>query len=189
MDADERYKVYAVESKLHATLSDDYSLVGTVDLIWQDMEDGKFIPVDHKSSYNFWTDEQAAISGQFVKYAYLSKNMGLDIKGVMVNQVRTRPLKAPKPDALFQRAWVRPTDIKIRNVMAQHVEASEEIIAFRKTESRGVPLYDKYVCSGCAFLPLCDSDSNGAPIQYQIQADYQRRTGYGYNLTKVGVNV
>lgn len=188
MEYDQRYKVYAVETKLKFDLSNDYALVGTIDLIWQDMEDGLYIPVDHKSSYNFWTDEQASISGQFVKYSAILKSMGMQVKGVMVNQIRTRPLKDPAPTALYQRAWVRPTDIKIRKVMEQHVNASEEIMAFRVDPKPDtiIPIYDKYICSGCPFLPLCDSESNGAPIQYQIQADYQKRTGYGYNNSEVG---
>jgi hypothetical protein len=187
MDTDTRYRVHAVETKMKSDLSDDFALVGTVDLVWQDSVDGKYIMVDHKSSYNFWTDEQAAISGQFVKYAFLGKDAGLDVKGVMVNQLRTRPLKNPTADSLFLRAWVKPTDIRIRNVLAQHIQASDEIIYFRQDmiPSRAVPIYDKYICSGCPFLPLCDSESNGAPIQYQIQADYKTRTGYGYNPTEM----
>lgn len=186
METDERYEVYAVETKLKSDLSDEYALVGTVDLIWRDKEDGKYIMVDHKSSYNFWTDEQSSISGQFVKYVYLGKSLGLDVKGVMVNQLRTRPLKNPEMSALFLRAWVKPTDIKVRKVMEQHVFASEEIVAFRNADVQiAIPIYDKYICSNCPFLPLCDSDSNGAPLQYQIQADYKIRTGYGYNPAAV----
>lgn len=186
MEADDaRYRVHAVETKMKADLSDDFAMVGTVDLIWQDSVDGRYLMVDHKSSYNFWTDEQAAISGQFVKYAYLGRDAGLDVKGVMVNQIRTRPLKTPTAEMLFKRAWVLPSDIKIRNVMKQHIQASGEITEFRNAEAwkynAAVPIYDKYICSNCPFLPLCDSESNGAPIAYQIQADYRQRTGYGYN--------
>lgn len=176
----QRYKVYAVETKMKADLSDDFAMVGTVDLIWQDMTDGKFLMVDHKSSYNFWTDMQAGISGQFVKYVFLGKAAGLDIKGAMVNQIRTRELK--EGNELYRRAWVNPSEVKIRNVMASHVVASQEIVNFRENAhiDMAVPIYDKYGCSNCPFLPLCDSVSNGAPIQYQITADYQKRTSYGY---------
>lgn len=188
MEDDERYKVVAVETKMKLDLSEDYALVGTIDLVWQDMEDGLFIPVDHKSSYNFWTDEQASISGQFVKYAAILKAQGMNVKAVMVNQIRTRPLKDPAASALYQRAWVRPTEAKLRAVMQQHIGASEEIMEFRSKEDKSkiVPIFDKYICSNCPFLPLCDSDSNGAPIQYQISADYQKRTSYGYNNSEVG---
>jgi hypothetical protein len=183
MENDERYKVYAVETKMKLDLSDEFALVGTIDLVWQDMEDGKFIAVDHKSSYNFWTDEQASISGQFVKYVAILRSVGLDVKGAMVNQIRTRPLKDPAPTALYQRAWVLPKEPRLRSVLKQHMDAGTEIMAFRSGQSdiEIVPIFDKYICSNCPFLPLCDSESNGAPIAYQIQADYQKRTSYGYN--------
>lgn len=189
MKNDERYKVFAVETKLKLDMSDDFALVGTLDLVWQDLEDGYYIPVDHKSSYNFWSPDQAGISGQFIKYVAILRGMGLPVKNVMINQLRTRPLKNPTADQLFQRAWLFPTEARIKSVMAQHVRAGNEIMEFRALEDqeeRIIPIYDKYICSNCPFLSLCDSKSNGAPIEYQIRADYQKRTGYGYNNSELG---
>lgn len=181
LENDERYEVHGVETKLATPITDDYSIAGTIDLILRDREDGRFVLVDHKSSYNFWTEDQANMSGQFVKYVFLGMNANLDVKAVMINQLRTRELK-PGND-LFKRIFITPNESKVRAVMSQHITVSNEIIKFREQPDKSFtpPIFDKYICSNCAFLPLCDSDSSGAPIEYLIEAEYMKRTGYGYN--------
>lgn len=181
---DARYTVYAVESQMKADLTDDYALVGTIDLITQDNEDGRFLMWDHKSSYNFWTDSQAEIAGQFPKYVFLGRQAGLDVKGFIVNQIRTRKLKPG--NELFRRTRVNPTENFIRNVMKQQMKASEEITAYRNSGSDiedTTPRYDKYACAHCSFISICEAQSNGAPVKYIVASDFKKRdgSGYGYN--------
>jgi RecB family exonuclease len=183
MEADtDRYEIVAVETKFAVPMIEDvFSLAGTIDAIFLDKEDGTHVPVDHKSSYNFWTDEQAGISGQFVKYFYALGERGFNVKRFMINQLRTRELKPG--NELFRRSWVRPTDTRIRNVIAQHVQVGSEIMEYRRdpVKAAAIPIFDKYLCSNCPFLSLCDSDSNGAPIEYMIEAEFQKKQSYGYN--------
>jgi len=178
---DERYEVYAVETKLKAELSEDFALVGTVDLIWKDTETDKYYMVDHKSSYNFWSDEQSEIAAQFVKYVVLGREAGLDVAGVIVNQLRTRDLKPG--NELFRRTYVRPTEAKVRDVTRQHINASANIVEARENLSpeEFIPVFNKFICANCPFLSLCDTMSNGSNIDYAIQQDFKKRTGYGYN--------
>ena len=178
---DERYEVAAVETKYVAELSKEFSLVGTLDLLLKDKEDGRLVAVDHKSTYNFWTEDQATISGQFVKYIIILRTLGMDVKSLMVNQLRTRPVKNGD---LYRRIWVNPSDKRIAAVLRQHVLASKQIVSFRDSGAKKedtVPIYDKYICSNCPFLTLCDSDTEGVDISYQIEQNYQKRTTYGYN--------
>lgn len=178
---DDRYEVYAVETKLKIDLSEDYAMVGTIDLIWKDKETGKYWMVDHKSAYNFWTEEQAEMTGQFTKYVVLGRNAGLDVAGVIVNQLRTRELKPG--NELFRRIYIRPTEPKIRDVLKQHMNTSFEIMGSRNNipVEDYIPVFNKFICANCSFLSLCDTMSNGADIKYGIQQDYRKRTGYGYN--------
>lgn len=185
-EIDQRYEVIAVETKLIVPLIDDVlALAGTIDAIFQDKEDGTIIPVDHKSSYNFWTDAQLAIGGQFTKYVFGLRSRGYDIDRFMVNQIRTREMKAG--NEFFRRAWVRPSENKIRAVMAQHLMVGAEIIEFRQKAEKAdaIPIFDKYRCSNCPFLEICDSDSEGAPTEYLIEQGFQQRKNYGYQDDKV----
>jgi hypothetical protein len=183
---DERYEVVAVETKINIPMmegEDGFSLAGTIDAIWLDRETETHVPVDHKSSYNFWTDEQAQISGQFPKYMYALRERGFNVKNFMINQIRTREVKNGD---LFKRLYIRPSDTRIRNIIAQHVMVGSEIMEFRRNpiKEATIPIYDKYGCAHCPFLSLCDSDSEGAPTEYMIEAEFQVKKNYGYNMEK-----
>lgn len=178
---DDKYEVLSVESKYKLELSDAFALVGTLDLILRDLEDGRIVGVDHKSSYNFWTPEHAQTAAQFSKYIAIMRGLGMDVKSFMVNQIRTRPVKNGD---LYKREFVSPSDSRIKAVMDQHIKVSNEIMQFRgegAMKEQTIPVYDKFVCSNCPFYNLCDSDTEGVNIEYQIQQDFQLRKGYGYN--------
>lgn len=178
----ERYEVLAVETKFAVPMIDDvFALAGTIDVVFRDLEDGSVVPVDHKSSYNFWTDDQAASSGQFTKYIYAMRAQGHTVKRFMVNQLRTRDLKPG--NEIFRRTWVRPSDTRIRATIAQHVQVGSEIMEFRANpvKEAAIPIYDKYGCSNCPFFQLCDSDTEGASLDHLIASEYQKRVSYGYN--------
>lgn len=182
---DERYEVVAVETKMKADLSDDYAMVGTIDLVWKDLTDGMYVVVDHKSSYNFWTQDQADISSQFPKYAYILNRADMPVKQVIVNQLRTRKLK--EGNEIYRRTFVDINPHVVEAAVDQHVRASEEIVKWREEprKERLVPVFDKHTCKGCNFLTLCTTDLNSsANIKYAVQGDYKKRTGYGYNPTE-----
>lgn len=179
-DDDDRYEVLAVETKFAIPMG-NFALAGTIDAILRDKEDGSIVPVDHKSSYNFWTDQQLAISGQFVKYLAAMRERGYETDRFMVNQIRTREMKPG--NELFKRAFVRPSDTRVKNVLHQHLAVGREIINFREKSLKddAIPIFDKFGCSNCSFLTLCDSDNEGAPIDYLIEQEYRKRQDYGYN--------
>lgn len=178
----DRYEVFAIESKFKAELTDEYALVGTLDLVLRDKQDGRYVGVDHKSSYNFWTADQAALDGQFTKYIFILRSMGLDVKSFMVNMIRTRKLKPG--NEFYRREFVVPTEVRMRNVMRQHFMAANRIMEFRAQgapKEETIPIYSKYNCGNCPFLAICDADTEGSPTQYVIESEYQKRQNYGYN--------
>jgi hypothetical protein len=177
----ERYEVVSIETKYALPLTDEYSLVGTLDLLLRDKWDGKLVAVDHKSTYNFWTDDQATIAGQFTKYLAILRGLGYDVKQLMVNQLRTRPVKNGD---LYQRAWVDPSNARLEAVLKQHIDTSNKIMDFRDAGARHedtTPIYDKYYCTNCSFLSLCNSDTEGQNLTFQIEQEFRKRTTYGYN--------
>ncbi len=181
-EQDTKYKVVAVETKYASELTEGIALPGTIDLIWQDLEDGKYVVVDHKSSYNFWSDEKVALSPQFPKYIFLLRNDGLDVKYAIINQLRTRSLKGG--GELYRRTYVKPTDVKIQNILRQHLMASREILNYRSsnpTEERTTQTLSPLVCGYCGFAALCESQLDGVNTDYLMQQNYMTRTSYGYN--------
>lgn len=181
-DDDLRYEVIGVETKFKVPIPEyGFNIVGTIDLVLRDMEDNKYIGVDHKSSYNFWTDDQIQVSGQFPKYMFGLRNRGFDVKSFMVNQIRTREFKSG--NELFRRTMIRPSDKRIAAVIQQHFNAGQQIMNYRADpdKNKTIPIYDKFLCANCPFFSLCDSDTEGAPIQHLIATDYQEHEDYGYN--------
>jgi hypothetical protein len=178
---DERYEIVSIETKYAFPLAEEYSLVGTLDLLLRDKWDGGLVAVDHKSTYNFWTEDQINLSGQFIKYLIILRGLGLDVRKLMVNQLRTRPVKNGD---VYQRGWANPSNDRVQAVLRQQIQASDKIMDFRDAGAKHddtTPIYDKYVCSNCPFLSLCNSDTEGLDLTFQINQEYQKRTGYGYN--------
>jgi hypothetical protein len=189
VEDNDRYEVVSIETKYALPLSDDYSLVGTLDLLLKDKWDNRLVAVDHKSTYNFWTDDQAGISGQFVKYIAILRGLGMDVKQLMINQLRTRPVKNGD---LYKRAWVEPSNKRLEAVLKQHIDTAEKIVEFRENgamHDATTPIYDKYICTNCPFLSLCNSDTEGLDLTFQIDQEYRQRTTYGYNAETESVNV
>lgn len=186
-EADEqRYEVIGVETEFNIPLTEDFSLVGRVDALFLDKEDGRFVAVDHKTSYNFWSEDQLQVSGQFVKYTAGLRDRGFDVKAFMVNQLRTRELKPG--NEIYRRAFVRPTDRRLRAVLDQHIRVGQEIVDFRAAadyapnpKELAYPIFDKHGCANCSFFALCDSDTEGAPTEHLIAQNYQVKKFYGYN--------
>lgn len=182
LEHDERYEIIGVETQFSIPVPEDsFNIVGTVDLFLKDKEDGRYIGVDHKSSYNFWTEAQAQVNAQFPKYMYGLMERGFDVKAFVINQIRTRELKSG--NELYRRMTVKPSESRLKAVMQQHLTAGREIMAFRADpdKDKAIPVYDKFVCANCPFFDLCDSDTEGAPLQYVIQNGYQLHKNYGYN--------
>lgn len=186
-EEDERFEVMAVETEFSVPIiegENGFALAGTIDVVFSDRETGDIIPVDHKSSYNFWTDDQASITGQFVKYVYALRAKGFNVDRFMINQLRTREVKNGD---LFRRMYVRPTEPRIRSVVAQHVNAGAEIMEFRKdpVKERTIPIYDKFGCSSCSFFQVCNSDAEGTSTDVLLATEFQTKQHYGYNKEKV----
>jgi len=179
---DEHYEIIGVEMQVVAQLTDSIGLPGTLDLVVRDRRTGLIYVWDHKSSYNFFSAEQLTLNGQFPKYVFLLRSQGMNVKGAVVNQLRTRQLKPG--NELYRREAVIPTDAKVRSVIRQHIQAGTEILNFRASEPEiqdTPPLLNKMVCGSCNFAQLCDYSMEGTPLEYAVQQDFQKKQSYGYN--------
>lgn len=161
----------------------DYSL--RLDLLVRVRSTGAVVLVDHKTAYNFWSQDDLSLNPQFPKYLGTLRANGVHVDYALLNQIRTRSLKNPDYSDLFQRTECRPSRAKVGNSLREQVIGSRQIVEHRNKplalrESSVVRVLNKQVCGWCSVKELCLSEFDGGDISTAIQANFKPRT-YGYN--------
>ena len=91
------YRVMAVEKKFALEYDPDtesqFNFI--IDLILEDPQ-GYYVIVDHKTTYDFYSDEAIEIQGQIPKYIGAMRGLGYKVGYGIYNQIRTRPLVGTK---------------------------------------------------------------------------------------------
>jgi hypothetical protein len=147
---------------------------------------GQMIVIDHKWIYRFHTADEIRMNAQIPKYLYTLQKSGFDVRYGILNEIRSRT-DIRDPFKLFNRAEVRPSQVRIANVMREQLRASE-IISRHLTEP--VAVYNenarrnisKRSCGICHFRGPCsmslderyDMESRMLAIEY-IGNDYGYR--------------
>jgi hypothetical protein len=176
---DKNFEIIGVEQIYIAQLSDDISIGITVDVVGRATDGqyaGETFVLDHKFTYNFWSPNRVSFSPQLVKYIYTLRANGLDVNRGLLNQLRYRQMK--NGNELFRRTPVAPSEIRINNVMSQHVAVSVEIFSIKKAyqeEARifePIKLLDGKTCENCIFVPICEAEINGKKTETTIKAHY-----------------
>jgi hypothetical protein len=181
------WEILEVESKHDLPMTDDFDMPLRLDLLVRIRSTKEIVLIDHKYTYDFWTEDDLALNPQFPKYVGALRNSDYPIAYCILNQIRTRHLKNPGADDLVRRSIQRPSNAKIRRALTEHIIASQQIAEFRSLapETRAqvaTRVLNKMVCRGCFVKSLCQAEFDGGDIQYLAQNDYKART-YGYNDT------
>jgi hypothetical protein len=179
------WEIIEVETKHLLPITDQFDMPMRLDLMVRDRRTGKLILIDHKYTYDFWTEDDLALNVQFPKYLGALRNEGYEIDHTILNQIRTRHLKAPGADDLVRRSIQRPSNAKIRRALKEHIITSQEITDYRNLPDEIRPevatrVFNKMVCRGCFVKSLCMAEFDGSDIEYIAQNNYKTRT-YGYN--------
>jgi hypothetical protein len=182
---DPDWEILGVETGYDLTLAEAYTYSLRLDLLVRVRSTGATVLVDHKTAYNFWTEDSLNLNPQFPKYIASLRANGINVDYAILNQIRTRSLKAPGPDDLYRRTKCVPSIAKLTNAMKEQIIASQRIVQHRELplevrNSTSLRTLNKMVCDGCRVKSLCMSEYDGGDISIQIQTDYQPRT-YGYN--------
>jgi hypothetical protein len=170
-------------------MNDDYMFDLKFDLFIQEINTGKYALVDHKTTYDFWHQDDVDLSAQFPKYIGTMRANGHKVDKVIINQLRTRSLKNPAYEDLFKRIDCVPSRAKIANLMREQIMVSEEIHKHRQLplEVRSATVtrvMNKQICKWCDSKPLCMSELDGGDITTAIATDYKQNT-YGRNNSPV----
>lgn len=177
--------IMEVEKGYDLEFTDEYQYALRLDLLVRSKSTGHVILVDHKTCYDFWTADDLDLNPQFPKYLGSLRSNGISVDKAMLNQIRTRKLKAPGPDDLFRRTIQVPSNAKIAESLKEQVIASQEIVAHRLLplevkKNTSLRVLNKQVCKYCNVRPLCMSEYDGGDITHMVANDYKART-YGYN--------
>lgn len=182
---DPNWRILHVEKSYDLAITPSYEYSLRLDLFVEDLTSGAHILVDHKTAYNFWKSDDLELSPQFPKYIGALRANGHRVDYAILNQLRTREIKAPTNDQLWQRTRFEPSKAKVANAFREHILTSEQIVKHRSLpmEARAntvTRVLNKQICQYCDMKPLCLSEYDGGDITHMLTNDFQPRT-YGYN--------
>lgn len=179
------WEILHVEEQFNVWLTQEFEFSMRLDLLIRDLSDGKIKVVDHKFVYDFWTMDKIKLSGQLPKYVGALRANNIKVDDAILNQIRYRKIKDPRPDQLLQQTPVSPSNARIVNNVRQQVIASQQIMEWKQLPlelrgKRALRVLNPMVCNGCPVKGLCMEELDGAPIEYLIASEYKKRE-YGYN--------
>jgi len=187
-------KILAVEEPFFIPIvQGSYWYGGKIDLLVEALQGhkkGQVLLIDHKTTYDFYTDNALKLNPQMPKYTAAVRFNGYPVDDAYLNQIRTRfsltqiPKKADSD--LFKRA---PTDItqpKVRSALHHQMVASEQIIAAYKKpltllEQECLPVQNNMVCKNCPFQEPCIRMEEGMSADKALGTGYVEKTS-GFQL-------
>lgn len=176
---DTQWEILEVEKKYQIPITADFIYAMKLDLLILDHADMKIKLVDHKSTYDFWSEDDFTLNAQFPKYIGALRFNGVHVDSVLVNQIRTRKLKQPTWETIFRRTPIKYHNTTIRQALREQIAASQEIVEYRAMseearKAKALRIANKFNCRGCGVRSLCTAEFNGADIEYLLASEYKR---------------
>jgi len=185
---DSDWEILGVENQHELDLGWGANYVMRYDLLVRIKSLNQIAIVDHKFVYDFWSNDDVALSPQFPKYMACLRGLGIDVKRCILNQLRYRPIKKENQtvDKLFNRAVQIPTVAKMQNALMEQRNATMEILAHRELPierrmEKTSANRNKITCRGCSVKELCLSQYDGGDVSYLIDTQFEVNEQYGYN--------
>jgi hypothetical protein len=175
------WRILAVEQEFNLVYDTDtestYPFV--VDLIVQDPE-GRYVVIDHKFVYDFYTPEQTDLQPQIPKYIGALRAMNYEIVYGAYNMIRTRKLKQPTPDAMQYFMILKPNSERVLNTFMEQLGVAAEIQALKELtiedqSKRAYRTANKMVCQSCSFRDICSTELIGGNTELMMKTEYKIR--------------
>lgn len=185
-------RILEVETDFYLPINKDYWYAMRLDLLVEALAGsrrGQVLLVDHKFTYDFYSEDDLKLNPQMPKYAIAVRNAGYPVRDAYINQIRTRfasHLVPNKSDEdLFRRASVNLTPERVKSALKHQMRMSERIIELRKMPLElqiedSVPVLNKMICRNCPFKNACQMVEDGMSVQRALGPEYKKRT-YGYS--------
>lgn len=184
-------EVLAVEEDFYMPTSPLYWYGMRLDLLVKVLvgeHKGHIMLVDHKFTYDFWSDDDLALNPQLPKYVPAVRLSGFPVHDAYINQIRwrfaTSKIDSKSNEDLFRMSPIGITQAQIRSAVMQQVILSERIV-HRNSEPEdeqfinAVPIRNKLICKSCPYRRPCIMMNNEEDISGLLLTSYRRRT-YGY---------
>jgi CRISPR/Cas system-associated exonuclease Cas4 (RecB family) len=180
---DANWEILAVEQDFQAEF-DGVPVAGRLDLLVRDKTTRDLVIVDHKFSYQSWSDNDVLINGQPYKYMALLRANGIKVSRMVYNIIKYR---AKTYSELVSRKPLVATVAEQDTAMRDHVFIAKEIMHARdlmdETDYRDTAprVLNKYSCNFCSFLTICKAEMSGrtSATEKMLALDYQDND-YGY---------
>jgi hypothetical protein len=163
---DEPWKILEVESShdmpiLENSIAIKYGL--RLDLLVEitaGRDKGQIVIVDHKFVYDFFTSRELEMNTQQVKYIKTLRANGIPVRKAILNQIRYRQLKSPKPGMLFRRSSIYTSEKEAERFLHEFKKVALEIdylsgLTEDEHKEASKMHIDKNTCGSCAYQPLC----------------------------------
>lgn len=176
-----KWRIMAVEQEFNLIYDTDTqsSYPFVVDLIVQDPE-GRYVVIDHKFVYDFYTPEQTDLQPQIPKYIGALRAMNYEVVYGAYNMLRTRKLKTPTPDATNYFMILKPNTDRVLNTFMEQLGVAAEIQALKELtieeqNKRAYRTANKMVCQSCSFRDICSTELIGGNTELMIKTEYKIR--------------
>ncbi len=173
------YEVLYVEEKFYLEISDDLTYPFTVDLIVRDSR-GAIVVVDHKTTYNFYTQEQIDLSPQLPKYIGGLRALGIRADYALYHQLKHRITAKSTTEDVIKLHRFEPSVKRIQTSFTEQIETARHIQQLRslpteEVDRLAIRTANNLVCNSCSFKELCINDLNGKSNDLLIEASFTSR--------------
>lgn len=175
------WTIMAVEAEFSLVYDEDKqsSYPFVVDMIVKDTE-GRFVVIDHKFVYDFYTPEQTDLQPQIPKYIGALRAMNHEIGYGAYNMLRTRKLKTPESSSMNYFMILKPNTDRVLNTFMEQLGVAAEIQALKElpVEQQSKIAYrtaNKMVCQSCSFRDICSTELMGGNTELMIKTEYKIR--------------
>lgn len=175
------WRILAVEAEFNLMYDEDTeaSYPFVVDLVVQDPE-GRYVVIDHKFVYDFYTPEQTDLQPQIPKYIGALRALGHEVEYGAYNMLRTRKLKEPTADSMSYFMILKPNNDRIVNTFMEQMNVATEIqllkgLELEEQDKRAYRTANKMVCQSCSFRDICSTELVGGNVELMKKTEYKIR--------------
>lgn len=175
------WTIMAVEAEFSLVYDEEKqsSYPFVVDMIVKDAE-GRFVVIDHKFVYDFYTPEQTDLQPQIPKYIGALRAMNYEIGYGAYNMLRTRKLKTPDSGSMNYFMILKPNTDRVLNTFMEQLGVAAEVQALKELplEEQSKIAYrtaNKMVCQSCSFRDICSTELMGGNTELMMKTEYKIR--------------
>jgi hypothetical protein len=175
------WTVLAVEQEFSLVYDEETeaSYPFVVDMIMRD-SDGKYVVIDHKFVYDFYTPSQTDLQPQIPKYIGALRAMNHEIAYGAYNMIRTRKLKTPEAASMNYFMILKPNTDRVLNTFMEQLGVAAEIqqlkqLSLEEQSKRAYRTANKMVCQSCSFREICSTELMGGNTQLMLKTEYKIR--------------